>query len=61
MNPFSLDLRLFWPSAVSNRHSSSSSAFPAISLGCSIFGEIFAYVIVFLNPTIEVVTFRFHG
>ena len=33
---------------------------PAISVGFTILGEIFAYVTVF-NPTIEVVTFRLHG
>ena len=33
---------------------------PAISLGFTILGEIFAYVTV-LNPTTEVVTFRLHG
>ena len=33
---------------------------PAISLGFTIFGEIFAYVTVF-NPTIEVVTFCLRG
>ena len=33
---------------------------PAISLGFTIWGEIFAYVTVF-NPTIEVVTFRLRG
>ena len=43
--------------------SSSSSAFPAIFLGFTILGEIFAYVIVclfvlFVCPTTEVVTFR---
>ena len=37
-----------------------SSAFPAISLGFTILGEIFAYM-TFFNPTIEVVTFRLHG
>ena len=37
--------------------SSSSSAFPAISLGFTIFGEIFACVTVF-NLSIEVATFR---
>ena len=36
--------------------SSSSSAFPTISMGFAILGEIFAYVIVF-NSTIEVLTF----
>ena len=40
--------------------SSSSAASPALSLGFTSFGEIFAYVTVF-NPTIEVVTFRLHG
>ena len=40
--------------------SSSSSAFPAISLGFTSNGEIFAYVTVY-NPTIEAVTFHFHG
>ena len=38
---------------------------PVRSLGFPILGEIFAYVtflfIYFLNPTIEVVTFRLHG
>ena len=34
---------------------------PAISLGFTIFGEIFAYVTVFFNPTIKVVTFRLRG
>ena len=39
----------------------SSSAFPARSLGFTIFGgKIFAYVTIF-NPTIEVVTFCLHG
>ena len=41
-------------------HSSFSSSFPATSLGFSILGESFAYVTVFLNPTIQVVTFRLH-
>ena len=31
-----------------------------LSLGFTIFGEVFAYVTVF-NPAIEVVTFRLHG
>ena len=40
--------------------------FPAMSLGFTIFDEIFAYVFVllvffFFNPTIEVVTFHLHG
>ena len=36
---------------------------PAISLGFTILGDIFAYVTVlfFFNPTIKVVTFRFRG
>ena len=38
----------------------SSSAYPAVSLGFTIFGEIFANVIVF-NPAIEVVTFSLRG
>ena len=38
---------------------SSSSAFPALSLGFTILGEIFVYVTIF-NPTIEVVTFCPH-
>ena len=38
----------------------SSSTFPAICLGFTILGKIFADVTVF-NPTIEVVTFRLHG
>ena len=38
----------------------SSAAFPAISLGFTFFGEIFAYV-TFFNPTIQVVTFGLHG
>ena len=42
-------------------HSSSSSAFPAISLGLTIFSEIFAYVTVFLNSATEVITFHLHG
>ena len=33
---------------------------PAISLGITSLGEIFAYVTI-LNPTIEVLTFRPHG
>ena len=33
---------------------------PAISLGFTVLGEIFAYVTVF-NPTIEVVTLLFRG
>ena len=37
------------------------SAFPALSLGFIIFGEMFTYLTVFLNPTIEVVTFRLRG
>ena len=42
--------------------SSSSSVFPAISLGFTIFCEIFPYVTVFFfNPTIEAVTFCLHG
>ena len=40
--------------------SSSSCVFPAIYLGFTFFGEIFAYMTI-LNPTIEVVTFRVHG
>ena len=34
---------------------------PAISLGSPLLGEIFAYVTVFFNPTIKVVTFRLRG
>ena len=34
---------------------------PAISLGFTILGQIFAYVTVFFNLTIEVVTFRLRG
>ena len=34
---------------------------PAISLGFIILGEIFAFVTVFFNPAIEVVTFRLRG
>ena len=42
--------------------SSSSSAFPAISLGFTILGEIFVSVTPFFsNPTLEVVTFRLRG
>ena len=44
--------------------SGSSSASPAISLGFTTLGEIFAYVTVFcffFNPTIEVITFRLCG
>ena len=37
-----------------------TSAFPAISLGFTIFCEIFVFVTVF-HPTIEVVTFRLCG
>ena len=37
---------------------SSFSAFPAIFLRFTILDEIFAYVTVFFNPTIEVDTFR---
>ena len=44
----------------SNGRSSSSSAFPTISLGLTILDEIFVHVIIF-NSTIEVVTFRLHG
>ena len=39
----------------------SSSAFPTGSLGFTIFGEIFAYVTIVFNPTIEVVSFQLHG
>ena len=42
------------------RFSQTSSRFPAISLGFTVLGEIFAYVTVFI-PTIEVVTFRLRG
>ena len=42
-------------------YSSSSSAFPAISLGFTIFGEIFFGCDRFIDPTIEVVTFRLRG
>ena len=52
------------PSYISGlHHSSSSPAFPPISLGFTILGEFFAYVTVFVlsNPTIEVVTFCLHG
>ena len=35
--------------------------FPARSLGLTILGEIFAYVTVFFNTTIEVVTFHLRG
>ena len=41
--------------------SSSSPAFPAISLGFTTLGEVFVYGTVFVNPTIEVVTFCLHG
>ena len=41
-------------------HTSSSSVFPAISLGFTMFGEIFVYV--YFSPTmIEVVTFHLCG
>ena len=47
------------------RQAVSSSAFPAISLGFTIFGEVFVYVTVFVvfffYPTIEVVTFCLCG
>ena len=36
-------------------YTSSSSAFPGVSVGFTIFGEIFVYVTI-SNPTIEVVT-----
>ena len=39
----------------------SSSALPARSLGFTNLGDIFAYVTVFFNPTIRVVTFRLRG
>ena len=35
--------------------------FSGVHLGFTNFGEIFADVQPFLNPTIEVVTFRLHG
>ena len=35
--------------------------YPAMSLGFTILGEIFAYVTVFVNLTIEVVTFHLRG
>ena len=34
---------------------------PAVSLGFTILGEIFAYMTVFFNPAIVVVTFRLRG
>ena len=34
---------------------------PAVSLGYTVLGEIFTYVTVFFNPTIEVVTFHLRG
>ena len=40
---------------------SSSSAFPAKSLGFTIFGEVFAHETIFFNPTKGVVTFCLHG
>ena len=40
---------------------SSSSHSPARSLGITTLGGIFPYVIVFFNPTIEVVTFSLRG
>ena len=39
----------------------SSCRSPAICLEFTILGEIFAYVTVFLNPTIQVVTIRLRG
>ena len=45
---------------MNGRDRGSPSAFPAIYLGFTSFGEIFAYVTVF-HPTIEVVTFRLRG
>ena len=41
-------------------HATSSSAKRVMSLGLTIFGEIFVYVTIF-NPTIELVTFSLHG
>ena len=32
-----------------------------MSVGFTILGEIFAYVTIFFNPTIKIVTFRFCG
>ena len=56
-----LRVSMLWPTFKYLSPSSSSSAFPAISLGFTILGEIFAYVTVFLffflNPIIEVVPF----
>ena len=39
----------------------SSSLYTTVSLGFAIFGEIFAYVTIFFNPTIEVITFCLCG
>ena len=52
------------PSYISGVHHSSSSAFPAVSLGFTILGEIFAHVTIFLFvlfSTIEGVTRHLHG
>ena len=50
----------FWEGSSISSSSSSSSAFPAIYLGFTSLGEIFANVTIF-NQTIEVVTFHLHG
>ena len=59
--PVTSELPLLWLSLrAPGVTGSSSSAFPAISLGFTILGEIFAYVTVF-SPTTEVATFRLCG
>ena len=52
-----------WLGSTKHRESSSSSSsvFPARSLGFTIFGEIFCVCDLFFNPTIQVVTFRLRG
>ena len=48
-------------SAILTGQTNNSSVFPAISLGFTIWVRLFANVTVFLNPAIEVVTFRLRG
>ena len=56
---------IYWQQYVPNlvATSSSSSVFPAVSMGFTtiFFGEIIAYVTVFFNPATEVVTFHLRG
>ena len=56
-----LEVFTFYQGDQGGRSSSSSSAIPALSLGFTVFWWDFCVCDFFLNPTIEVVTFRLRG